>query len=118
MHSLTSDIADAPFMNTSTDLELVQTLRSQLLGTSDLHFLDFHQAEFLVSVYQVAGLSIRAAKYPKDLANPRTSMNFFKQLTDSVNSSEFERYDGSDGTFDDHIDSIHFYYNMVLIKKK
>ena len=55
---------------------------------------------------------------PKDLANPRTSMNFFKQLTDSVNSSEFERYDGSDGTFDDHIDSIHFYYNMVLIKKK
>lgn len=55
---------------------------------------------------------------PKDLANPRTSMNFFKQLTDSVNSSEFERDDGSDGTFDDHIDSIHFYYNMVLIKKK
>ena len=55
---------------------------------------------------------------PKDLANPRTSMNFFKQLTDSVNSSEFERDDGSDGTFDDQIDSIHFYYNMVLIKKK
>ena len=55
---------------------------------------------------------------PKDLANPRTSMNFFKQLTDSVNSSEFERDDGSDGTFDHHIDSIHFYYNMVFIKKK
>ena len=55
---------------------------------------------------------------PENLKNSHTSMNFFKQLTDSVNSSEFERNDGSDGTFDGHIDSIHFYYNMVLIKKK
>lgn len=55
---------------------------------------------------------------PKDLSNPNTSMNFFKQLTDSVNSSEFERGDGSDGTFDDQISSIQFYYNMVIINKK
>tara|TARA_B110000438_G_C15769796_1_gene631331 strand:- start:496 stop:1176 length:681 start_codon:yes stop_codon:yes gene_type:complete len=55
---------------------------------------------------------------PEDLSNPSTSMNFFKQLTDSVNSSEFERSNGSDGTFDDQISSIHFYYNMVVINKK
>ena len=55
---------------------------------------------------------------PDNLRNPLTSMNFFKQLTDSVNYSEFERMDPSEGIFDEHIDSIHFYYNMVLVKKK
>ena len=55
---------------------------------------------------------------PENLKNPRTSMNFFKQITDCVNSSEFERAEGSDGTFDGQIDAVHFYYNMMLIKKK
>ena len=55
---------------------------------------------------------------PENLKNPRTSMNFFKQITDCVNSSEFERAEGSDGTFDGQIDAVHFYHNMILIKKK
>jgi len=52
----------------------------------------------------------------KDLKNPKTMMNFFKSLTDSLNHKEFEKaYEPN--YFDKKIVSMHFYHNLLIIYK-
>jgi len=51
------------------------------------------------------------------LSNPKTTMNFFKQLTDLVNRKEFSNFGKFDEYLDFHINSIHFYPNIIFIHK-
>jgi len=53
----------------------------------------------------------------KDLKNPKTMMNYFKSLTDSLNHSEFLQKDYSPTYFDRKIISMHFYHNLIFIYK-
>ena len=53
----------------------------------------------------------------KDLNNPKTMMNYFKSLTDSLNNQEFVIPNYKQTYFDQKIISMHFYHNMVFIYK-
>ncbi len=52
-----------------------------------------------------------------DLQNPNTMMNYFKNLTDSLNNKEFLIHGYQQSYFDKKIISIHFYHNMIFIYK-
>ena len=52
-----------------------------------------------------------------DLKNPKTMMNYFKSLTDSLNNQEFVIPNYKQNYFDKKITSMHFYHNMVFIYK-
>jgi hypothetical protein len=52
-----------------------------------------------------------------DLNNPRTAMNFFKGLTDSLNFEEIDRPSYRPTYFDRNIVGLSFYHNMVFIQK-
>ena len=52
-----------------------------------------------------------------DFANPRTIMNYFKRLTDSLNYQEFDKPGYEPTYFDKNIVSIHFYHNLVFVYK-
>jgi demethylmacrocin O-methyltransferase len=54
----------------------------------------------------------------ENLQNPKTTMNYFKSLTDGLNYQEFRRKDYEPSYFETHIASIHFYHNMIVIYKK
>lgn len=53
----------------------------------------------------------------KDLKNPKTMMNYFKNLTDSLNNQEFLIANYKQTYFDKKIISIHFYHNLIFIYK-
>jgi demethylmacrocin O-methyltransferase len=53
----------------------------------------------------------------EDLQNPKTMMNFFKGLTDSLNNEEFLNPNYKKSYYDKKIISMHFYHNMVFIYK-
>jgi demethylmacrocin O-methyltransferase len=53
----------------------------------------------------------------QDLDKPQTSVNYFKQLVHCLNHQELVRPDYRPTYFDRHITEIHFYHNMVFIKK-
>jgi demethylmacrocin O-methyltransferase len=53
----------------------------------------------------------------ENLTNPDTTMNFFKSLTDSLNSEEFVNPDYKRNYFDKNIASMHFYHNLIFIYK-
>ncbi|WKD86887.1 Mycinamicin VI 2''-O-methyltransferase [Polaribacter huanghezhanensis] len=53
----------------------------------------------------------------KDLKNPKTMMNYFKNLTDSLNNQEFIFPNYKQTYFDKKIISIHFYHNLIFIYK-
>lgn len=53
----------------------------------------------------------------KDLKSEKTTMNFFKQLTDCLNHKEFIIAHYKPGYFDKKIISIHFYHNLIFIYK-
>jgi demethylmacrocin O-methyltransferase len=53
----------------------------------------------------------------KNLENPKTTMNFFKKITDSLNYKEFMTEDYSPSYYDKNIRSIHFYHNLIFIFK-
>jgi demethylmacrocin O-methyltransferase len=53
----------------------------------------------------------------KDLNNPKTMMNFFKNLTDSLNNQEFIIPNYKQSYFDKKIISMHFYHNMIFVYK-
>jgi len=53
----------------------------------------------------------------QDLKNPKTMMNFFKNLTDSMNNKEFEIPDYQQNYYDKKIVSMHFYHNLIFIHK-
>ena len=53
----------------------------------------------------------------KDLNNPKTAMNFFKRLTDSLNHQEIPDENYVESYYDKNIVSIHFYHNLVFIHK-
>lgn len=52
-----------------------------------------------------------------NLSNPATAMNFIKNLTDCLNYEEFLMPGYIPSFYDKHIISIHFYHNLVFIKK-
>lgn len=52
-----------------------------------------------------------------NLNNPKTIMNFFKNLTDSLNYKEFVKEDYEPTYFDKKIVSMHFYHNLIFIYK-
>jgi demethylmacrocin O-methyltransferase len=52
-----------------------------------------------------------------DLNNPKTMMNFFKSLTDSLNNKEFIKSNYQQSYYDKKIISIHFYHNLIFIYK-
>lgn len=53
----------------------------------------------------------------EDLSNPKTIMNYFKMLTDSLNHQEFILDDYEQTYFDQKIISMHFYHNLIFIYK-
>jgi demethylmacrocin O-methyltransferase len=53
----------------------------------------------------------------KDINNPKTAMNFFKNLTDCLNYTEFINMEYQPTYYDKHIISVHFYHNLVFIYK-
>lgn len=52
-----------------------------------------------------------------DLKNPKTMMNYFKNLTDSLNNQEFVIPGYIQSYYDEKIISMHFYHNMIFIYK-
>lgn len=52
-----------------------------------------------------------------DLKNPKTMMNYFKNLTDSLNNQEFIIPDYQQSYYDKNIISMHFYHNLIFIYK-
>ncbi|WP_411768223.1 class I SAM-dependent methyltransferase [Winogradskyella sp. A3E31] len=52
-----------------------------------------------------------------DLKNSNTIMNFFKNLTDSLNHKEFLLPGYEPTYFDKHITAINFYHNLIFIYK-
>jgi hypothetical protein len=52
-----------------------------------------------------------------DLKNPKTAMNFFKGLADSLNFEEIDRPSYRPNYFDRNIVGLSFYHNMVFIQK-
>jgi len=52
-----------------------------------------------------------------NLDNPKTLMNFFKGLTDSMNNKEFIKAGYKQSYFDKKIVSMHFYHNLIFIYK-
>ena len=53
----------------------------------------------------------------KNLENPKTMMNFFKKLTDSLNNEEFICSWYKKNYYDKKIISMHFYHNLIFIYK-
>ena len=53
----------------------------------------------------------------ENLSNPKTIMNFFKSLTDSLNFQEYLIKDYQPGYYDKHVVSIQFYHNLIFIFK-
>jgi demethylmacrocin O-methyltransferase len=53
----------------------------------------------------------------KNLNNPKTSMNFFKSLTDCLNYQEIIDENYKETYYDKKIVSIHFYHNIIFIQK-
>lgn len=52
-----------------------------------------------------------------DLEDPKTSMNYFKKLTDCLNHKEFMLPNYDPSYYDLNIVSIHFYHNLIFIYK-
>ncbi len=52
-----------------------------------------------------------------DLNNPKTMLNFFKSLTDSLNNKEFIKSNYEPNYYDKKIISIHFYHNLIFVYK-
>ncbi|MEI6140135.1 MAG: hypothetical protein WCP85_12790 [Mariniphaga sp.] len=52
-----------------------------------------------------------------NLNNPKTTMNYFKSLTDSLNNEEFRIKNYEKSYFDKKITSMHFYHNLIFIYK-
>lgn len=52
-----------------------------------------------------------------DLNNPKTMMNYFKSLIDTLNHQEFAKPGHQPSYFDKKIISMHFYHNMIFIYK-
>ena len=52
-----------------------------------------------------------------NLNNPKTAMNFFKNLTNCLNHQEIPDEKYTESYFDKKIVSIHFYHNLVFIHK-
>jgi hypothetical protein len=48
-----------------------------------------------------------------DLANPATSMNYFKRLADGLNHAELLR----PGYLEKHVTAVHFFHNLVFVEK-
>jgi len=53
----------------------------------------------------------------ENLNNPKTMMNFFKSLVDSLNNKEFVLANYQQSYFDKKIVSMHFYHNLIFIYK-
>jgi hypothetical protein len=53
----------------------------------------------------------------KDLNNPQTTMNFFKSLTDTINSKEYDIQNNKTDSLNYNINSMHFYHNLIFIYK-
>ncbi|MCS3753164.1 hypothetical protein GGP79_001109 [Salinibacter ruber] len=54
---------------------------------------------------------------PRSEVDSSTSVGFFKSLVDGLNFEEFEDDEYEPNYFDRHITEIHFYHNMVFIRK-
>lgn len=52
-----------------------------------------------------------------ELINENTIMGFFKGRIDGLNYNEFEKENYEPSYFDKNIESIHFYHNIVFVKK-
>ena len=53
----------------------------------------------------------------ENLKLPGTMMNFFKQLTDSLNYEEYLLDDYQPSYYDQHIVGVHFYHNLIFLEK-
>lgn len=53
----------------------------------------------------------------KNLNNPKTVMNFFKNLTDCLNHAEFTEPGDTPSYFDKNIIAVHFYHNLIIVSK-
>jgi hypothetical protein len=53
----------------------------------------------------------------QELNSPATTMGFFKSLVDGINHHEFIRPGYTPSYFDRHIVAVHFYRNLVFVRK-
>lgn len=53
----------------------------------------------------------------KNLNNPKTTMGFFKSMTDTLNNQEIINPNYKQSYFDKKIISMHFYHNLIFIYK-
>lgn len=53
----------------------------------------------------------------EDLSSNHTIVGFFKSLIDSLNYEEFLKPEYRPSYFDKHIVAMHFYHNLILVKK-
>ena len=53
-----------------------------------------------------------------NLLNPKTMINFFKNIVDSINNKEFVKPYYEQNYYDKNIVSIHFYHNIIFICKE
>jgi demethylmacrocin O-methyltransferase len=51
------------------------------------------------------------------LGNPRTTMGFFKSLSDCVNYREFAAPDHEPSYYDQNVTAVHFYHNLIFVCK-
>ncbi len=54
----------------------------------------------------------------KDFSRADTAMGFLKSLTDGLNHTEFRIPDYQPSTYDQQIESIHFYHNIAFLCKR
>ena len=52
-----------------------------------------------------------------NLNNPKTAINFFKEIIDKINFVEFENPYTKSDYYSKNITEIHFYHNLIVIKK-
>ncbi|HAF61803.1 MAG TPA: methyltransferase [Anaerolineaceae bacterium] len=54
----------------------------------------------------------------EDLSNPRTTMNYFKAVPDTINYLEYDHSKTQMPKHAGYVNSIHFYHNLIIIIKK
>lgn len=54
---------------------------------------------------------------PRRFDDPRTTMGFFKQLTDGLNHTEMPDRSRERGPFDTLVRAVHFYHNLIILEK-
>ena len=120
-YSVVSDFCSLRFVRSLYELNCSYSWRSHL--NSDV----LKSFEFLFPYLDENGTYViedtQTSYWPKyggdsySLSKPSTTMGYFKSLVDGLNYEEIARSGFTASYLDIHINSIHFYHNMIFIQK-